>query len=245
MDLVQHAKMADVQGMLDIGVLLSDIPKRQKALSQAKNVWHTAGIHPCHVGEEGETEETLIKTLKSACEQQKTVGIGESGLDKHYPNNPPLAAQEASFRTHIAFCQEHNLPLVIHSRDAEAETMNILAESLKKAPLSAVIHCFTASTYMADWAIERGFYLGATGVITYKKSQDSRDIFQKTPLDKILIETDSPYLTPVPHRGKPNQPANIPFIAQQIADLKGISREEVASITTQNFFKLFPKASLE
>lgn len=244
LDLVNEAKRAGVQGMLDIGVVLSDIPKRQTALIEANNVWHTVGIHPCHVGEEGETPEQLIQTLKTSCQHPKIVGIGETGLDKHYPDNPDLNAQIKSFEIHLEMAQELNFPVVIHARDADAECIKVLEASLKKKPFQAVVHCFTGEQYFADWAVEHGLYIGATGVITYKKAVELQAIFKNIPAQNLLIETDSPFLTPVPHRGKPNQPAYVPYVAKYLAELRQESEDSIVQHTTQNFFQLFPKAEL-
>ena len=237
--LVANAKQENVKTLLSICTTNAEFPTIHEHTMAEEGVYCTYGIHPHHAGEELNPQE-LEASIRQAVKLPKVVSLGEAGLDYYY-DHAPKDVQKEIFRTHLKLAQELDLPLVIHSRDAEEDTIMLLAEAINRGPLKAVIHCFTSKPNLADFAVEHGLYLGATGVITFKKSQDLRDIFARMPLERILIETDSPYLAPTPYRGKPNQPAYVVHVAECLAEVRGIPIKEVAEQTTRNFFTLFDR----
>ncbi|MDD9911804.1 MAG: TatD family hydrolase [Alphaproteobacteria bacterium] len=242
-DLVANAQAENVNTLLTIGTTHRSFAEMHAFTTEQEGVFCTYGIHPHYAGGELEPQ-ALAQEIRKAAQLTKVVGLGESGLDYHY-DNAPRDKQKESFRVHLELAQELDLPLVIHSRDAEEDTIALLEEALSRGVLQAVIHCFTSKKILADFAIKNGLYLGATGVITFKKSQELRDIFAEVPNNLLLIETDSPYLAPVPYRGKPNQPSYVPYVAECLAEARGQSLQEVAEITSANFLRLFPKVKEE
>jgi TatD DNase family protein len=205
------------------------------------NFWCTAGVHP---DEEGVQEPTL-EDLLAMGRQAKVVGIGETGLDYYRLGERTVADMEwqrERFRRHIRCAQSLRLPLVIHTRSASADTLAILKEEGEDGgakSVGGVFHCFTETAEVAKAALDLGFYISFSGILTFKNAQDLRDIAAWMPLDRILIETDSPYLAPVPHRGKTNNPSFVPWVAKQIASLRGLDEEEVGRQTSVNFDRLF------
>lgn len=205
------------------------------------NFWCTAGVHP---DEEGVQEPTLDDLL-SMGRQPKVVGIGETGLDYYRLGERTVADMEWQrdrFRRHIRCAQSLRLPLVIHTRSASADTLAILKEEGEDGgakSVGGVFHCFTETAEVAKAALDFGFYISFSGILTFKNAQDLRDIAAWMPLDRILIETDSPYLAPVPHRGKTNNPSYVPWVAKQIASLRGLDEQEVGRQTSANFDRLF------
>jgi len=171
----------------------------------------------------------------------KVTAIGESGLDYHYDKSP-RDAQARSFRAHIQACRASGLPLVVHTRDADADTSAILEEEMRKGPFSGVVHCYSSSRELAERAVEIGLYLGIGGIATFKRSTELRATIEDMPRDRLLLETDAPYLAPPPHRGKRNEPAYIPLIAEVLAETLGETLAAVEAMTTENFFRLFSKA---
>ena len=184
------------------------------------------------------TAETLVEKTK----HKKVVAIGECGLDYYYDYSTK-ENQFNVFKAHIAAAQETGLPLIIHTRDADDDTIAILKEAYKQKTFNGEIHCFSGSEKLAEFALSIGFYISASGIITFNKSGDLRDIFAEVPNDRLLVETDSPFLAPVPLRGHRNEPANVRYVAEKLAQIKNISYEEIAEITSENFYKLFRKAS--
>jgi len=172
----------------------------------------------------------------------KVVGLGETGLDYYYEHSP-RADQEASFRAHIAAARETGLPLIVHSRDADDDTVRVLQEEFAEAPFTGVIHCFTAGPGLAQAALELGFYISIAGVVTFKKAEALCDTVRQVPLERLLVETDAPYLAPVPRRGKRNEPAFVVHTAEKLAEIKEVTAEELAQATTGNFHRLFAKAA--
>ena len=200
-------------------------------------VYCSIGTHPHHAHEELDiTTADLVARTK----HPKVVAIGEAGLDYHYDTGP-RAAQEQGFRAHIAAARETGLPLVIHSRDADQDMESILRDETKKGAFPAVLHCFTGGRGLAMAAIELGFYVSFTGILTFKKSDDLRAIAKDLPDDRILVETDSPYLAPGKFRGKRCEPAYVVETATTLAEVRGISPRKIAEVTTKNFFRLFSK----
>jgi TatD DNase family protein len=169
------------------------------------------------------------------------VGLGEAGLDFYYEHSP-RDIQERVFRTHIAAARETGLPVVIHTRDADAETIRILDEEQAKGPFGGVIHCFSASAEVAETALSHGMYISFSGIVTFKNAETVRDVAREVPLDRLLVETDAPYLAPVPVRGKRCEPAFTAHTARFVAELRGLAPDELARLTTDNFFRLFSRA---
>jgi TatD DNase family protein len=207
-------------------------------------VFCSVGTHPHNAAEEPNvTAAELVKLAR----HQKVVAIGEAGLDYHYDNSP-RSDQEKSFRTHVAAARETGLPLVIHARDADADIAHILEEESAKGAFPFVLHCFTSGPELARRGLALGGYVSFSGVVTFKKSDALRDIAREVPLDRILVETDAPYLAPEPMRGKINEPAFVVHTAARLAAVKGVSEAELARATNDNFFRLFnkvPRASLK
>jgi TatD DNase family protein len=201
------------------------------------DVFCSIGTHPHQAQEEiGISAADLVAHAL----HEKVVAVGEAGLDYHYDYSP-RAAQEQGFRTHIAAARETGLPLVIHTREADADTATILREEMRKGAFSAVLHCFTGGRELALRAIDLGLYISFTGILTFKKSEDLRTIAAELPADRILVETDAPYLAPGKFRGKRNEPAFVVETARVLAATRGVSFDTVARETTENFFKLFAK----
>jgi TatD DNase family protein len=237
-EIIARATDAGVKYILSIGTIVSDFPKIKNIAEKYDNVFCIPGVHPHHASEEPEvTTEQLIELAN----HPKVVGFGETGLDYFYDNSP-RDIQRKVFRTHIHAAQETGLPISIHTRDADKDSMTILEEEYAKKPFSAVIHCFTSSQELADKALELGFYISASGIITFKKSDELREKIAKIPLDRLLVETDGPFLAPEPFRGKANEPAYVAYVAKKLAEVKEITEEEVCKATTDNFFELFKKA---
>lgn len=237
---VARAKDVGVIKILTISTKLSQMSDLLAITEKYPDIYATVGVHPHDVQEEGvPTYDALLRLTQ----KEKIVGIGETGLDYYYEHTDRVRQKE-SFRTHIKVAAETNLPLIIHSREAEEDILMLLREENvadRKNP--GVIHCFTGTGDFAKAAIDMGFYISISGVVTFKKADVLRDIVLDLPLDRLLVETDAPYLAPVPHRGKPNEPSFVRHTAQVVADLKGLSLAEVGEVTTENFFTLFQKVS--
>jgi TatD DNase family protein len=201
------------------------------------NVCCSLGTHPHHAHEELDIS---AADLVAKARHPKIVAIGEAGLDYHYDYSP-RAAQEAGLRTHIAAARETGLPLVIHCREADADMARILAEETRAGAFAAVLHCFTGGRDLALAGVALGFYVSLSGILTFKKSDDLRAIAAELPADRILVETDAPYLAPGPWRGKRNEPAYVAETARVLAATRGVPPEEIARQTTENFFRLFTK----
>jgi TatD DNase family protein len=198
-------------------------------------IWCSVGVHP---HEAADHADVVADRLIALAGQPRVVGIGETGLDFHYDLSP-RDAQEQVFRAHIAASRATGLPLIVHTREADAETAAILGQ---ERPPPGVLHCFTGSRALAEAAIELGFYISISGIVTFRNAEDLRAIVRDVPLDRLLVETDAPYLAPVPYRGKRNEPAFVATTAAFVAELKGIKPEALAAATTANFFRLFGKA---
>jgi TatD DNase family protein len=201
------------------------------------NVTCSVGTHPHHAHEE--LDVTAADLIERA-QHPKIVAIGEAGLDYHYDNSP-RAAQEQGFRTHITAARATGLPLVIHSREADDDTARILEEESGKGAFPAVLHCFTGGPELARRALALGHFISFTGIVTFKNSGALREIAKSVPADRFLVETDAPYLAPLPYRGKRNEPAYVTEVAKVLAAVRGVTPEEIARQTTANFFKLFAK----
>ena len=204
-----------------------------------ERIWCSVGVHPHHVAEEPEISADHLVRM---ADHPKVIGIGESGLDFHYDNSP-RPQQEASFRQHIAAARETGLPLIVHTRSADEETCRILREEAGKGAFPGVIHCFSAGRTVAETALEIGFHVSFSGILTFKKAEEVRAVARDVPMDRLLVETDAPYLSPVPHRGRRNEPAHVVHTARRLAELKGLDEAVLAKATTDNFFRLFSKST--
>ena len=240
--ILSRAKSAGVVRMVNISTIMREYPTIRATAEQNEDVFCSVGVHPDHVHEDGETitAEDLIEHAK----HPKVVGLGETGLD-YFRGTEHMAVQQESFRQHIRAGIATGLPIIIHSRNAEEDTARILYEETDKAGKAppAVLHCFSSRRVLAEEALKLGIYVSLSGIITFKKSQELRDIVRDLPLDHLLVETDSPFLAPEPFRGKPCEPAYVANTARVLADIKGVSFEEVSRITTENFFRLFNKVT--
>ena len=211
-----------------------------RALAEAhERIWCSVGIHPHHVAEEPETSADHLVRM---AEHPKVIGIGETGLDFHYDNSP-RPQQEASFRQHIGAARATGLPLIVHTRSADEDTCRILREEAGKGAFPGVIHCFSAGAAVAETALAIGFHVSFSGILTFKKADEVRAVAREVPVDRLLVETDAPYLAPVPHRGRRNEPAHVVHTAARLAEIKGLDEAELARATTENFFRLFSKAA--
>ncbi len=202
-------------------------------------VYASVGIHPCNVTEQPKTSAAEIIELCNA--HKKIIGIGETGLD-YYHDTSAIDLQKISFLEHIKASQETDLPLIIHSRNADLDMMEILQSEQKNKNFPALLHCFSSTKELSKKALDLGMYISIAGIVTFKNALELQEIVKFLPLESLLVETDSPYLAPMPHRGKTNQPAFTKHVVEFIAELKGLSAEEVAKQTTENFFKIFKKA---
>ncbi|MDG6882712.1 Uncharacterized deoxyribonuclease YcfH [Phocoenobacter uteri] len=232
-EVLENAKQRGVQHVISVCTTLSDFKEMKQLTAHRDDVSLSCGMHPLNI----EDEVFDIQTLRSLANDPKVVAIGETGLDYHYtPETKEL--QLSIFEQHIDVANELDKPLIIHTRSAREDTMHLL-ESRNAEKCGGVLHCFTEDYAMAKRALDIGFYISISGIITFKNAEELRDVVRKLPLDRLLIETDSPYLAPIPYRGKPNQPAYVREVCEYMAALKGVSVQELASITTQNVQKLF------
>lgn len=232
---IERAMENNVKKFLSISTKIDDFPKLLKIVEKFENVFCTVGVHPHYAKDH---KNINSKDLIDLSKHKKVIGIGETGLDFFY-NHSDESLQEKLFYTHIEASQETKLPLIIHTREAEDKTAKIIKEEMKRKSFKAVLHCFSSSQNLADIALDLGMYLSFSGMITFKKAQAVRDTVKATPLDRILVETDSPFLSPTPHRGKRNEPAYTRYVAAKIAEIKGVPLEVIAKATTENFERLF------
>ena len=235
-EIVDNAVKNGVGYMLNACASRASYPKIIDVVSRFPNVYGAIGQHPEEAEREGAT--TAEELQSYITKNKKIIAIGETGLDysgEHY--NRELQIQ--NLLTHISVAQKTGLPLIIHNRNSNDDMCDILSSQMKIAKFNAIIHCFTGTYNMAQCMLSLGFYISASGIVTFKNASDLRDVFRSIPLSNLLVETDSPYLTPVPYRGKTNQPAFVTKTASLLAELKGVSEKEIADITTANFNKLF------
>ena len=235
---VARAKTAGVRTMVTISTRIRRFDQVLAVAERFDDVWCSVGTHPHNAHEELDIPTAEIVRLS---QHPKVVAIGEAGLDYHYQHSTP-AAQAEGFRNHIAAARETGLPLEIHSREADADMLAILKEEHAKGAFPAVLHCYTGGHELALGAADLGLYVSFSGVISFKKTEALADLARKLPLDRLLVETDAPYLAPVPFRGKTNEPAYVVHTAAALARIRGISEAEIATATTDNFFRLYTKA---
>ncbi len=238
-EIIARARAAGVNRMITICTRLKNEPKVRALAETHPEVFYAAGIHPMSAHEEPlVTAEQLVALAR----HPRFVGIGETGLDYHYTAETK-AIQQTSLRIHIEAAQETGLPLIIHARDADQDMETILAKGMSRKAYACVMHCFSSGPRLAEAALEMGFTLSISGIAAFPKSQDLRDIFASAPLDRLILETDSPYLAPPPFRGKRNEPAYVAHTARALAPLFGLSLQDFAARTTANFDRLFPRAA--
>ena len=235
-EVMQRAEKAGVIFINTISTRLTQIESLLKICERFPHVFASVGIHPHYAGQ---VEESSIEAIVTAGNHKKIVAVGETGLDFHYDLSE-RSIQETVFRNHIQAAKVLNLPLIIHTREAESATKTILEEEGLPSQ-GGVLHCFTGSQAMAEWGVDKGLYISLSGVITFKNGTALREVARHIPLDRLLIETDAPYLSPVPYRGKRNEPAFVVQMAETLAELHGLSLEKMAAITTENYVRLFHK----
>ncbi len=230
--LLENMKQNDVVAALCVGVNLEDFPRVRRIAEDHANIYASVGVHPDY-----EVEEPTVEEITALAEHPKVIAIGETGLD-YFRLKGDLEWQRTRFRNHIRAARRTGKPLIIHTREASDDTLRIMEEE-GAIEVGGVMHCFTESWEVAKAAMEMNFYISFSGIVTFKKALELKEVAKQVPLEKMLVETDSPYLAPVPYRGKTNQPAYVRNVAEEIASLRGITLEEVGSATTENFFRLF------
>lgn len=236
-EVLARARARGVTAMLNIATRESEWDVVLATAEAEPDVWASVGIHP-HEADQHQHIDTA--RLIERAQHPRVVGIGESGLDYHYDYSD-RRRQQASFRAHIAACRETQLPLIVHTRDAEDDTLAILTDEMGKGAFSGVIHCFTASAAFADAALDLGLSISISGIVTFKNARDIQETAARLPIDRLLIETDAPFLAPIPHRGKPGEPAFVADTCAFLARLRGETPEELGERTAHNFHALFTK----
>ena len=237
-EVVAEARAAGVALMVTIATKRASWPTAIAIADRHPEVCCAIGIHPHEAGREGlDDPAPLIEVVADP----QVVGIGETGLDYFYELSP-RDRQGASFRTHIEAARATGLPLIVHTRDADDDTMAILEDEMAAGPFAGVIHCYSSSRRLAERAVAIGLYLGIGGILTFKRSEELRATVAAMPLDRLLLETDAPYLAPVPKRGRTNEPAFTAYVARTLAEVRGVTVAEIERATTDNFFRLFTKA---
>ena len=238
-EVISRAQAAGVERMVTISTRVNQLDRLLAIAEANENIYCSVGTHPHNAAEEPDiTTEQLVDLTR----HPKVVAIGEAGVDYHYDNSP-REAQTIGFRRHIAAARETGLPLVIHARDADDDIAAILREETDKGAFPAILHCFSSGKGLAMTGVELGLYVSFSGIITFKKSDVLRSIAEEIPTDRILVETDAPFLAPTPHRGKRNEPAYVADTARVLGEVRGVTAEAIATQTTENFFRLFTKVA--
>jgi len=236
---ISRAREAGVGVMQTICTEMAEFDEVHGIAERYDDVYCSVGVHP---NDSSEAKQVTAEELIAKCSHKKVIGIGETGLDYHY-EHAKRDMQKANFLEHIKAARETGLPVIVHTRDADEDTIEILSNEISKGKFRFLIHCFTASQQLAEKSVELGGYISLSGIISFKNAGSIRDAIKNTPLDRLLVETDAPYLAPAPHRGKRNEPSFTIYTNRILAELKDITEEECARITTENFFRLFDKAS--
>ncbi len=239
-NVIERMEQAGVGACITISTRIKQFEKLKNITKNRTNIFCSIGTHPHNASEELEFSAKHIVELSN---YSKCVAIGEAGLDYHYDNSP-RKEQKISFLRHIEAARETKLPLIIHSRSADEDMIEILQSESKRGEFPFVLHCYSSGEKLAKTGLELGGYLSFSGILTFKNAKEIQEIAKAAPYDRILVETDAPYLAPTPHRGKINEPAYVKFTAQKLADLRGVSLEEITKITTDNFLNLFTKVKL-
>lgn len=238
-EIIANMKENGVTAALNAGNSIETLADQLELSARYPFIYTAAGVHPHNADEF--TELTAAR-LVDATGHKKVVAIGECGLDYYYDYSS-VENQRKVFAEHIKAAQETGLPLIIHTRDADDDTIAMLDEYYREKPFTGELHCFSGSARLAEFALSIGFYISASGMITFNKSGELREIFAGLPTERLLVETDSPFLAPVPLRGHRNEPANVRYVAEKLAQVKNLSFEEIAKATSENFYRLFRKAS--
>lgn len=238
---INRANKIGVSHFLNISTKSSEFQLLEEVSDNFSQIFFTLGIHP---HESNETNSKTMSTIRNKINNKKLIGIGETGLDFYY-NHADKKTQINSLEMHIDLAQELDLPLIIHMRDAENELIRVFKNRLKNKLFTGVIHCFTGSLNFAREILEMDFYISASGIVTFKKSQELRETFKQIPINKLLVETDSPFLSPEPLRGKKNEPAFITHTIKKLSELYNIDYDSLCDSTTKNFFSLFSKVSIK
>lgn len=237
---IKRARDAGIVMMQNICTTLKEFPAILDTAKKYNDIYCSVGTHPHETEEEEEiTPEILIDLANS---HDKIIGIGETGLDYFYDHSD-RGIQRKYFMDHIYASAVTKKPIIVHSRSADDDTIDLLSQGMKEKEYPGLIHCFSSTKELAQKSLDLGLYISIAGIVTFKKAEELQEIVKYLPLDRMLIETDSPYLAPIPHRGKTNEPSYVRYVAEKIADLKGISFKEVAEVTTKNFHELFFPAS--
>ncbi len=237
-EVIARARAAGVKLMVTISCKITQADKIISIAQSYEDVMCSVGIHPHEADTEPETD---AQTLIDLAKHPKVIGIGETGLDYYYEHSS-REQQKKNFRHHIEAARISKLPLIVHARDADTDTADILEQEYAKAAFPGLIHCFTASAELAKRVLDIGMYISISGIATFKSAQDLRDVIKTIPLERLLVETDAPWLAPVPHRGKRNEPSFVKHTAQLVADVKGVTLGKIEAQTCENFFRLFTKA---
>ena len=235
-DAISAARERGVDTMLCVCISEENKDDVLSIAEQNKNIFASVGIHPCDV----DNSVISVDSLTEWAQHDKVIALGESGLD-YFHSKDFVSQQHESFATHLQAGGELGLPVIVHTRDARQDTLDLIKEH-GNMESAGVMHCFTETWDMAEKAMDMNYYISLSGIVTFKNATELKDVAKRLPLDRLLIETDSPYLAPVPYRGKPNEPKYVREVAEYLAELKGISFEELAQITTDNFYRLFSKA---
>lgn len=239
-DVLARARAAGVGGFLNISTRQSEWHQVVGTAERENDVWASVGIHP----HEADAHADLgAQVLRAATENPRVIAIGETGLDYYYDHSDRQVQQDL-FRMHIGVARDVQLPLIIHTRDAEEDTLTILRDEMGKGAFPALIHCFTASADFARQVLDMGLFISISGIVTFKNARELQDVARVIPADRLLVETDSPFLAPVPHRGKTCEPAFVADTARFLADLRGETYDQLLEISTGNFRRLFSKAAL-
>ncbi len=239
-EVVARARRAGVGAMVTICTHVSRFEAVRAVAERYQGVVCSVGVHPHHAADE--LPLASLERLVALAEDPLVAAIGETGLDFFYDNSP-RPAQEESFRRHLRACVATGLPAIVHSRDADQETLEIVRQEGAGGGLTGLIHCFSGSAEMARQALDLGFYLSISGIVTFKKAEALRAVVAAAPLERLLVETDAPYLAPIPHRGRRNEPAFVVHTAEAVAKAKGVEAATIQAHTTANFMRLFPKAA--
>ncbi|GGC56638.1 TatD family hydrolase [Chelatococcus reniformis] len=237
--IIARAEQSGIGRMVSISTHVRKAATYRALAESDPRIFFTVGTHPHHAGEEADVTTAEIVAL---AEHPRCVGIGEAGLDYFYDRSP-RDVQAKVFRTNIAAARQSGLPLVIHARDADADMIAILEDEMGKGAFKALLHCFSSGAALAEAGVALGLYVSFSGILTFRRSEEIRRIAAEVPLDRLLVETDAPYLAPEPYRGKRNEPAYTALTAKVLADVRAVDEEEIARVTTANFYRLFAKAA--
>lgn len=238
-EVLSRAREAGVSRMLAICERLDSFPRVKAIADENADIWCSVGTHPHHAKD---FTDTVTTDLITRADDPKVVAIGETGMDLHYGYSPQ-DQQEASFRTHITAARETGLPLIVHTREADDLTADILEDETAKGAFPILLHCYTGGPDLCQRGLALGAYVSVSGILSFKSAKDVRAVIKDVPLDRVILETDCPYLTPMPYRGRRNEPSYLPFVADALADLHGLTREEVGDMCEANSLRLFSKIS--